>query len=171
MIALLLVSLFVAVLVPAVALALFLCKRKGAARRFAVESVVVACIVAAILFLGPRSAYDVGRDTVHAFGPGKPNLPLGLRGKGGGGARVTAGPKRPHLSVGPSGLRWVWRNGRGPHLEGRQAPQASSAFRTPTAGSLRSWALPGSSVHGILQARILEWAAVPFSRASSQPRD
>ena len=39
---------------------------------------------------------------------------------------------------GPSGLRWVWRNGRGPHLEGRQAPQASSAFRTPTAGSLQS---------------------------------
>ena len=30
---------------------------------------------------------------------------------------------------------------------------------------------PGSSVHGILQARILEWAAVPFSRVSSQPRD
>ena len=27
----------------------------------------------------------------------------------------------------------------GPHLEGRQAPQASSAFRTPTAGSLQSW--------------------------------
>ena len=30
---------------------------------------------------------------------------------------------------------------------------------------------PGSSVHGILQARILEWAAMPFSRESSQPRD
>ena len=29
---------------------------------------------------------------------------------------------------------------------------------------------PGSSVHGILQARILEWAAVPFSRGSSQAR-
>ena len=40
---------------------------------------------------------------------------------------------------GPSGLRWVWRNGRGPHLEGRQEPQASSPFRTPTAGSLQSW--------------------------------
>ena len=26
-------------------------------------------------------------------------------------------------------------------------------------------------VHGILQARILEWVAVPFSRVSSQPRD
>ena len=30
---------------------------------------------------------------------------------------------------------------------------------------------PGSSVHGILQARILEWVAMPFSRESSQPRD
>ena len=31
--------------------------------------------------------------------------------------------------------------------------------------------LPGSSVHGILQARILEWVAVPFSGRSSQLRD
>ena len=31
--------------------------------------------------------------------------------------------------------------------------------------------LPGSSVHGILQARILEWVAIPFSRGSYQPRD
>ena len=30
---------------------------------------------------------------------------------------------------------------------------------------------PGSSVLGILQARILEWVAVSFSRGSSQPRD
>ena len=30
---------------------------------------------------------------------------------------------------------------------------------------------PGSSVHGILQARILEWTAVPSSRGSSQLRD
>ena len=30
---------------------------------------------------------------------------------------------------------------------------------------------PGSSVHGILQGRILEWVAKPFSRVSSQPRD
>ena len=29
----------------------------------------------------------------------------------------------------------------------------------------------GSSVHGILQARILEWVAMPFSRESSWPRD
>ena len=31
--------------------------------------------------------------------------------------------------------------------------------------------LPDSSVHEILQARILEWVAVPFSRGASQPRD
>ena len=30
---------------------------------------------------------------------------------------------------------------------------------------------PGSSAHGILQARILEWVAVPFSRGSSRLRD
>ena len=31
--------------------------------------------------------------------------------------------------------------------------------------------LPGSSVHGIPQARILEWVAIPFSRGSSLSRD
>ena len=31
--------------------------------------------------------------------------------------------------------------------------------------------LPGSSVHGILQAGILEWVAIPFSRGSSGPVD
>ena len=30
---------------------------------------------------------------------------------------------------------------------------------------------PGSSVHGICQARILEWVAISFSRGSSQPKD
>ena len=30
---------------------------------------------------------------------------------------------------------------------------------------------PGSSAHGILQARMLEWVAIAFSRASSRPRD
>ena len=39
-------------------------------------------------------------------------------------------------------------------------------FGTPLAISL-----PGSSVHRILQTRILEWVAIPFSRGSSCPRD
>ena len=30
---------------------------------------------------------------------------------------------------------------------------------------------PGSSVHGILQARVLEWVAISFSRGTSRPRD
>ena len=30
---------------------------------------------------------------------------------------------------------------------------------------------PGSSVHGILQARVLEWVAMPFSKRSSRPMD
>ena len=30
---------------------------------------------------------------------------------------------------------------------------------------------PGSSVHGVLQASILEWVAMPSSRGFSQPRD
>ena len=33
------------------------------------------------------------------------------------------------------------------------------------------WSPPGSSVHGILLARILEWVAIPFSRGSSGPGD
>ena len=31
--------------------------------------------------------------------------------------------------------------------------------------------LPGSSIHGIFQARVLEWVAISFSRGSSPPRD
>ena len=41
----------------------------------------------------------------------------------------------------------------------------------PTHCSPMDCSLPGSSVHGILQARILEWVAISFSRGSSQPRD
>ena len=33
------------------------------------------------------------------------------------------------------------------------------------------FSLPGSSVHGVLQTRILEWVAIPLFRESSQPRD
>ena len=40
----------------------------------------------------------------------------------------------------------------------------------PTLCEPMDGSLPGSSVHGILQARILEWVAMPFSWGSSQPR-
>ena len=41
----------------------------------------------------------------------------------------------------------------------------------PTLCGPMDYVAPGSSVHGIFQARILEWVALPFSRGSSQPRD
>ena len=44
--------------------------------------------------------------------------------------------------------------------------QSCSTLYDPMDGSL-----PGSSVHWIFQARVLEWVAIPFSRRSSWPRD
>ena len=41
----------------------------------------------------------------------------------------------------------------------------------PTLCDPMDYSPPGSSVHGILQARILEWVSVAFFRGSSQPRD
>ena len=41
----------------------------------------------------------------------------------------------------------------------------------PTLCDPRDYSLPGSSVHGIFQAMILEWVAICYSRGSSWPRD
>ena len=41
----------------------------------------------------------------------------------------------------------------------------------PTLCDSMGYSLPGSSVQGVLQARILEWVAIPFSKGSSQPRN
>ena len=41
----------------------------------------------------------------------------------------------------------------------------------PTLCNPMDCSLPGFSVYGIFQARILEWVAISFSRRSSQPRD
>ena len=49
--------------------------------------------------------------------------------------------------------------------------RAKSPQLRPTLRNSMDWTLPGSSVHGILQARMLEWIAVPSSRESSPPRD
>ena len=42
----------------------------------------------------------------------------------------------------------------------------SNSFVTPM-----DYSVPGYSLHGIFQARILEWVSISFSRRSSQPRD
>ena len=41
----------------------------------------------------------------------------------------------------------------------------------PTLSDPMDCSPPGSSIHGIFQARVLEWVAISFSRGSSQPRD
>ena len=52
-----------------------------------------------------------------------------------------------------------------------RANVVSVAQSCPTLGDPMDCSLPGSSVHGILQAKILEWTAMPSSRGSSRPRD
>ena len=49
--------------------------------------------------------------------------------------------------------------------------RAKSLQSCPTFYDPMDCSPPGSSVHGILQARILEWVAMPSSRGSSLPRD
>ena len=49
--------------------------------------------------------------------------------------------------------------------------RAESLHFCPTLFNPMDCGPPGSSVHGIPQARILEWVAIPFSRGSSQPND
>ena len=48
---------------------------------------------------------------------------------------------------------------------------AKSIQSCPTLCDPMDYSLPGSSVRGILQARILEWVAISFTRGSSRPRD
>ena len=54
---------------------------------------------------------------------------------------------------------WGWKN------------ESEVAQSCPTLCHPMDCSPPGSSIHGILLARILEWGAIAFSRRSSQPRD
>ena len=83
-------------------------------------------------------------------GPGKPNLPLGLRGKAEGCARVTAGPKRPHLGVCP---------GPSAPLQGRQGSRGCIPC-SPGESDLASRGSKGSALLPSRDADILvppEW--------------
>ena len=57
---------------------------------------------------------------------------------------------------GPSGLRWVWRNGRGPHLEGRQAPHLRLFSPLDRDRRGESPAPPSSRAEGLLFLHGLE---------------
>ena len=68
------------------------------------------------------------------------------------------------LTTGPQGkslwLSWL------PHLFDHSVAQSC-----PTICGPMDCSLSGSSVHGIFQARVLEWIAISFSRGSSRPRN
>ena len=54
---------------------------------------------------------------------------------------------------------------------GNKIVQAKSLQLCPLLCNPRTCSPPGTSVHGILQARILVWVVMPSSRGSSQPRN
>ena len=64
---------------------------------------------------------------------------------------------------------WQWIKGWYETTEILQSGKGSEVKVTQSCLTL--WDPLDYTVHGILQARILEWVAVPFSRGSSQPRD
>ena len=47
--------------------------------------------------------------------------------------------------------------------------ESAIAQSYPTRCNPMDCSLPGSSVHGMLQARILEWVAIPFSKGLPDP--
>ena len=55
--------------------------------------------------------------------------------------------------------------------QGMKIPHTALAQSCLTLCDPMDCSLPGSSVHEIFQAIVLEWIAISFSRGSSQPRD
>ena len=88
---------------------------------------------------------------------------------------------RPHRQQ-PTRLPCPWdspgkNTGVGCHflLQCMKAKSESEVTQScPTLSNPMDWSLPGSSIHGIFQARVLEWGAIAFSglcnEASRKPR-
>ena len=84
-------------------------------------------------------------------------------------------PRSPHPSTVERASLWVVQN---PHatilllaVYSSRGNKVLIAQWCPTLCHPMNGSPPGNSVHGILQARILEWIAIPFSRGCSRPRD
>ena len=56
-------------------------------------------------------------------------------------------------------------------MERERKKESEVAQSCPTLCDSTDSSLLGSSIHGIFQARILEWVAISFSRGSSRPKD
>ena len=78
-----------------------------------------------------------------------------------------------------SAFWWIWISGlwklpHGKRLTEGECEKKSEGEVTQLCLTLcdpMDWSLPESSIHGIFQARILEWVAISFFRRSSHPRD
>ena len=66
---------------------------------------------------------------------------------------------------------WESKNDPGLYLTLGEVKWSEVAQPCPTLCDPRDCSLQGSTVHGIFQARVLEWVAITFSRGSSWPRD
>ena len=62
--------------------------------------------------------------------------------------------------------QWVWYSENSEFRGGSEVAQLC-----PTLCNPMDCSPPGSSIHGVFQARVLEWIAISFSRGSSWPRD
>ena len=90
----------------------------------------------------------------------------------GGGTRISQVIKhRKKKNLSPQWEVYVWYGEVTRKLNSRLPPYLLLAQSCPILCNPSDCSLLGSSVHGILQARILEWVAISFSRESSQPRD
>ena len=84
-----------------------------------------------------------------------------IRDSGSGFENITTSTPIPILEI--LGKHW--------HIPGHVCLHAKSFQSCMTLCNTMDWSLPCSSVHGILQARILEWVAIASSRSSSEFRD
>ena len=96
--------------------------------------------------------------------------------------RVSEGCGRQFLTVG-QGLRWAGEDGRAHAVKQGGQEAGLGVFMSACRQVTCSWKVKVAqlcpalcnpmdyTVHGILQARVLEWVAFPFSRGPSQPRD
>ena len=78
-------------------------------------------------------------------------------------AKIWNEPKHPSID---EWIKKMWYI----HIYGKKV-EVLVAQSCPAVCDPMDYSFPGSSVHGILQARILEWVAISFSRGSSWPRD
>ena len=85
------------------------------------------------------------------------------------GVGFSAHPPPPDVPLCPTGDLDMWR------LREVQRATVAGGAKTlqsrPTLCNPKEGSPPGSSVPEVLQARILEWGAIPFSWGSSPPRD